>query len=211
MPPPRCGARSAWLFLDHGSSFDTVALITLIFAYCIAAIPILVNQPGTFAIFLGLCLAPVILRIALANDADAPGFALVMAVIFALAALVGRNYHRAYARIVELQHETGRLAAQLQIEKAAADAARRDAEVANRAKTQFFAAASHDLRQPLHALGLFAEALRARSGQDEEAVQLVNSINSSVDALDGLFGELLDITRIDSGGVEAHARALQRR
>ncbi len=75
--------------------------------------------------------------------------------------------------------------------------------MANRAKTQFFTAASHDLRQPLHAMGLFAEALRARTHEPEVA-RLVNSINESVDALEGLFSELLDITRIDSGGVEVH-------
>ena len=64
--------------------------------------------------------------------------------------------------------------------------------------TRFLAAASHDLRQPLHAMGLFAEALRQRS-HDPEVASLVNSINESVDALEGLFGELLDITRIDTG------------
>lgn len=196
---------SAWLFLDRQTDFNTVALITLIFAYCIAAIPVLVTQPRVFAVFLALCLVPVILRIALSNDPDAPGFALIMTVIFGLAVLVGRNFNRAYDRVVVLQHRSDRLAEQLRIEKAAADAARRDAEVANRAKTQFFAAASHDLRQPLHALGLFAEALRSKSSKDEEVVHLVNSINSSVDALDGLFSELLDITRIDTGGVEPMA------
>jgi len=54
-------------------------------------------------------------------------------------------------------------------------------------------------------MGLFAEALRQRSEQgkaDPEAVSLVNSINQSVDALEGLFSELLDLTRIDSGGVD---------
>jgi len=53
-------------------------------------------------------------------------------------------------------------------------------------------------------MGLFAEALRARA-HDPEVAQLVNSINESVDALEGLFSELLDITRIDSGGVEVNA------
>ena len=52
-------------------------------------------------------------------------------------------------------------------------------------------------------MGLFAEALRARTHEPEVA-QLVNSINESVDALEGLFSELLDITRIDSGGVEVN-------
>ena len=92
---------------------------------------------------------------------------------------------------------------QLHAEMGVSEAARRAAEAANRAKTQFFAAASHDLRQPLHAMGLFAEALRQRT-HDPEVASLVNSINESVDALEGLFGELLDITRIDTGGVEVN-------
>ena len=102
------------------------------------------------------------------------------------------------------------LAEQLRAEKADADAARQEAEIANRAKTQFFTAASHDLRQPLHAMGLFAEALRQRTHEPEVA-QLVNSINESVDALEGLFSELLDITRIDSGGVEVQPAELRGR
>jgi CheY-like chemotaxis protein/anti-sigma regulatory factor (Ser/Thr protein kinase) len=52
-------------------------------------------------------------------------------------------------------------------------------------------------------MGLFAEALRQRI-RDPEVASLVNSINESVDALEGLFCELLDITRIDTGGVEVH-------
>jgi len=115
--------------------------------------------------------------------------------------LLGRNYRDAFERVVGLKLRNEALAVQLRAEKAVAEAARREAELANRAKTQFFAAASHDLRQPLHALGLFAEALRHKT-HDDETMQLINSINSSVDALDGLFSELLDITKIDTGGVE---------
>jgi signal transduction histidine kinase/CheY-like chemotaxis protein len=126
-----------------------------------------------------------------------------MTVAMGMTILLGRNYRASFDSIVGLKLRTEALAVQLRSEKAVADAARREAEVANRAKTQFFAAASHDLRQPLHAMGLFAEALRARS-RDPEVAQLVNSINESVDALEGLFSELLDITRIDSGGVEVH-------
>jgi len=52
-------------------------------------------------------------------------------------------------------------------------------------------------------MGLFAEALRQRT-HNPEVASLVNSINESVDALEGLFGELLDITRIDTGGVDVN-------
>jgi signal transduction histidine kinase len=59
----------------------------------------------------------------------------------------------------------------LRVQLAATELAREDAEKANLAKSHFLAAASHDLRQPLHALGLFAAALNEKT-QDAEARQL---------------------------------------
>jgi len=72
------------------------------------------------------------------------------------------------------------------------------AERANRAKSSFFAAASHDLRQPLQALGLHAAALR-ETRRDPADARRVDQILSSIDALEALFDELLDISRLDAG------------
>jgi CheY-like chemotaxis protein/two-component sensor histidine kinase len=52
-------------------------------------------------------------------------------------------------------------------------------------------------------MGLFGEALRSRSN-DPQALHLINSINESVDALESLFGQLLDVTKIDSGAIEVN-------
>jgi two-component system, sensor histidine kinase len=75
------------------------------------------------------------------------------------------------------------------------------AEQANIAKSRFLAAASHDLRQPLHALGLFVAALNERV-RNAEARLLVRNINRSVEALEGLFNALLDISKLDAGVVQ---------
>jgi two-component system, sensor histidine kinase len=75
------------------------------------------------------------------------------------------------------------------------------AEQANAAKSRFLAAASHDLRQPVHALSLFVAALRSRT-MDDEARGLLDHIDGSVRAMGGLFGGLLDISRLDAGVVE---------
>jgi signal transduction histidine kinase len=77
------------------------------------------------------------------------------------------------------------------------------AETANRAKSQFLAAVSHDLRQPIHALGLFIGALRGRE-MDGEAQRLVDFIDRSVEAMDALFNALLDISKLDAGAVQPH-------
>jgi two-component system, sensor histidine kinase len=76
--------------------------------------------------------------------------------------------------------------------------ARREAESANRAKSLFLAAASHDLRQPLHALSMFAGVLEAQEGQSESR-DLVHSINNCVEALEHLFSTIMDISKLDAG------------
>ena len=83
-------------------------------------------------------------------------------------------------------------------------AAKKDmAERANYAKSRFFAAASHDLRQPLHALSLFVAALKARH-QPPETQTLIDNIEAATGAMELLFNALLDISRLDAGTIEAH-------
>ncbi|MCX7305595.1 MAG: hybrid sensor histidine kinase/response regulator [Hyphomicrobiales bacterium] len=77
------------------------------------------------------------------------------------------------------------------------------AEQANLAKSQFLAAASHDLRQPVHALGLFVGALSGRK-MDAVSRRLLEQIVKSVAALDELFVGLLDISKLDAGAVQVH-------
>jgi signal transduction histidine kinase len=84
-------------------------------------------------------------------------------------------------------------------------AARDEAERASTAKSRFFAAASHDLRQPIHSLGLFASALE-RHVADVEGRTIVRRIGDSIVALELLFDELLDLSKIDSGAVSVQPR-----
>jgi signal transduction histidine kinase len=79
--------------------------------------------------------------------------------------------------------------------------ARAAAEEASRAKSQFLAAASHDLRQPLHALGLFAASLADRE-RDPAVRSIVANISASVEALEALFTELLDISKLEAGVIQ---------
>jgi signal transduction histidine kinase len=71
---------------------------------------------------------------------------------------------------------------------------------ANRAKSRFLAAASHDLRQPMHALGLFVAQLKDRV-RDLEAAPLILRVEAAVTALQGLLDALLDVSRLDAGVV----------
>lgn len=79
--------------------------------------------------------------------------------------------------------------------------ARRDeADRANAAKSRFLATASHDLRQPLHAISLLVDLLANRL-QQPELMQLAGKVQQSVKAMENLFNGLLDISKLDAGVV----------
>lgn len=74
------------------------------------------------------------------------------------------------------------------------------AEHVNESRARFLAAASHDLRQPLHALGLFASTLSERI-DEEDAPALVSRIQQSTASLSTMMDALLDMSRLDAGAI----------
>lgn len=86
-------------------------------------------------------------------------------------------------------------------EKLKADHSRLMAELAITAKNKFIATASHDLRQPLHALGLYLDVLESKLS-DKDQQTLISKIKNSSKALSVLFNSLLDLSRLDAGVVE---------
>lgn len=89
-------------------------------------------------------------------------------------------------------------------EKLRADHSRLMAELAVTAKNKFIATASHDLRQPLHALGLYLDVLDSKLVEDDERA-LIGKIKNSSQALSVLFNSLLDLSRLDAGVVDVEA------
>lgn len=87
--------------------------------------------------------------------------------------------------------------------------AKEKAEEANQAKSRFLAAASHDLRQPLQALGLILESIRLRLGTSDSTIApLVGQCIESHDALSALLNALLELSRLESHELEVHAMSL---
>lgn len=87
--------------------------------------------------------------------------------------------------------------AQIELEHKVAERTQ-ELELANAAKSRFLAMASHDLRQPLHALGLFVAQLRTplNSGERTKAIERVDAARKEMDEM---FNSLLDISRLDAG------------
>jgi len=77
------------------------------------------------------------------------------------------------------------------------------ADKANLAKSQFMAAASHDLRQPLHAQGILLETLRSRLNNSDLG-DITDKIVQSNASLNTLFNALLEISQLDAGTIKVH-------
>jgi signal transduction histidine kinase len=199
---------ASFLFFVTDSPAHQAFLIVLLFGVVAAAVLLIGIHMPSFYGFVVPALVPIVLRNLIEGGAAHYVLAFVATVTTLAIVSFGRNYNRTLMESLRNRFENEALANRLvqqnlELERAkeAADTARSDAEIANRSKTQFFAAASHDLRQPLHAMGLFAAALSDRV-HDPEVQQVVHSINASVDALEGLFNELLDISKIDAGVIK---------
>ncbi len=85
------------------------------------------------------------------------------------------------------------------------ETAKREAEHANDAKSRFLAAIGHDLLQPLHAAHLFADALQQRS--DAPQRELARQIGDALDSTTDLLTTLLDMSRLEAGGLVPEPRA----
>jgi Na+/proline symporter/signal transduction histidine kinase/CheY-like chemotaxis protein len=97
-------------------------------------------------------------------------------------------------RVRERTRELTRLNAEL-------ERAKGEADEANVSKTRFIAAASHDILQPLNAARLYVTSMIERQRAGEDAA-LVRNIDASLDAVEEIFGALLDISRLDTGAMK---------
>jgi len=87
--------------------------------------------------------------------------------------------------------------AQIELERKVAERTQ-ELEFANAAKSRFLAMASHDLRQPLHALGLFVAQLRTPL-KSAERTKTIERVDATRKEMNEMFNSLLDMSRLDAG------------
>jgi signal transduction histidine kinase/CheY-like chemotaxis protein len=189
-----------WLFFFPGLQL----LFQLLFIYAIAmmAVAAMLSYGAHFPTFLAFvlpstvpALAVLVLQTSLQQTAITAGVILLGVVVLRSA----RSFHRTFTDSLQLRYENASLMTQLTLQKEAAEAA-------NLAKSRFLAAASHDLRQPLHALNLYLGAFPL-AGQPEPALSVLGRLRQCAQTMDEMFRGLLDISKLDAGAVQAEPSA----
>lgn len=157
-------------------------------------------MPALYAIFFPITLPFLIVNLLVENPVHEISAVLDVVYIVTMLGLAHQTNENFIAAL-RLRFDKDALAEKLRLEK-------ERAEEANLAKSRFLASASHDLRQPIHALGMFLGAL-SQHGMDDEMRRLVGQMEGSVEAMDSLFSSLLDISRLDAGVVQSHPQTFR--
>lgn len=154
-----------------------------------------------FVVFVLPATLPLVFRVFQAGGALYNIMGMAFLVFVTANLLVVRTYSRIIRESIRLRFENVSLIHRLEEAKTVAEKNQHIAEQAVFAKDKFLAAASHDLRQPLHAQGLYLDAMETYvQSRGVEHLQALRRTNA---ALSNLFNSLLDVSRLNAGIVEA--------
>jgi len=183
------------------SSAQEALLIVCLFGVVLGGLNLTAVYRPSFYAFVLPALVPLIVRVALRADQVHVFTAVVMTVVLLFVLAFGHHVNDVITQALTMRYDNVDLIGELRERTRAAQEARAAAEAANRAKSQLLAAASHDLRQPLHALGLYVAALAAQT-RDSASRDLVGSVQAAAETLDVQFEQLLDLSRLEAGALE---------
>ena len=122
--------------------------------------------------------------------------------------IAGRENSRQFRESIRIRTENVALLDSLAAEKKLVEQALQELRLASESKSRFLAAASHDLRQPLHALTMFLGTLSFHVTSDE-ARRLLRRIKDTAVVLEEQFNSLLDLSKFDAGAVRAQLGPLR--
>ncbi|MEO8344198.1 MAG: ATP-binding protein [Betaproteobacteria bacterium] len=192
------GAASVAMYPD--SPPHQALLIVCLFGVVFGGLNLTAVYKPSFYGFVIPALVPLILREAIIADQVHAYTAVVMSVVLGFVLAFGHHLNNVLTRSLAIRYENIELINGLKCQTRAAHEAQVSAEAANRAKSQLLAAASHDLRQPLHALGLYTAALAAHAHESPWRPLVIN-VQNAVEALEGQFAQLLDLSRLEAGAL----------
>ncbi|SOZ38249.1 hybrid sensor histidine kinase/response regulator [Cupriavidus neocaledonicus] len=198
----------AWLYLDVRLPAVVICILSLIAGMSAAALAVFSACLPVAIGFFVPAIVPVWIAFLSTGDIEYLPMFLGTPLYLCVLLVFARNYARVARQSIALRFENVELISQLREQTVRAEAAQHAAEDASRAKSVFLASASHDLRQPLHAMGLFLVSL-GRTCLDERQRQLLAHIEASSGAAREMLNSLLDFSKLEAGVITPRARAFR--
>jgi len=209
-----CSIASVLYFFNSLNLFERTMLAAVMLGLSTMSYSINIGYPPLMLVYIGPLLGTTCVlwtvtsltdpNTSIANDTNSLLGLAVSASIFIIAVTMIRNgkfmfdvFALAIDSSTKLEEQSERLSEALKH----AEDAKQAAEVSSQSKTRFIAAASHDLRQPVHVLNLFSGALRNTS-LDVATRDIVENMNVAVNSLSSQLNSLLDMSELDSGSVK---------
>ena len=181
-----------WLVLDTFSTFNVLSVSMILFGMIAAAVGSHSSYPGAY-----FCYATPVAGLLAARIAVEGGNLLYLVILIFAYLIVNWGYAMSQSHMITTsirqRFENMELMKHLEVKKF-------EAEKANQDKSRFLAAASHDLRQPLHALDLFLGSLDRELTTISQA-RILEQANQSSRSLGGLLNALLDVSQLDAGQI----------
>lgn len=191
----------AWITLDTSSVVGSILVISTIAGMIGSSVSRLSPVFPVFIAFVSTLVLFLSTKVWQLGDPAYGALGFVAIVYLSSVTLMARNSYRETLAAINLRFENVILLEQLKLKTEIAEAAQREAENANTAKSKFLAAASHDLRQPIHAQGLFLEVLSCTALTPHQHDLLTNARSASKASGD-MLNTLLDFSRIEAGVIE---------
>jgi len=207
-----CSIASVLYFFGYLDLFERAMLLAIMLGVCTASFSINIGYLPLLLAYIGPLLgtSSVLWAINLQGDIDTFLAIAVSASILILSHLLVRNgkfmfevFTLAIESSTRLEEQSLRLSEALH----RAEEAKKAAENSSQSKSRFIAAASHDLRQPVHVLNLFSGALR-NAPLDKRAQDIVDNMSVAVTSLSSQLNSLLDISELDSGSIKPVIRSV---
>ncbi len=186
----------AGVFLVPDTTLEQVLFILFLSGTAAGTVATLASAFFAIVIALSTSVIPLIIRLALEGQFEQQLMSGALVMFFMAMMATARNASGVMTMALSLRLDKTELVASLERE-------RHELDISNRAKTRFLAAASHDLRQPLHAMNLTVAAYRLRE-KSNHLEPMFDRVERSVQAMEGLVNSLLDISKLDAGTVEVN-------
>jgi len=194
-----------WLTLNSCSPIENAMVFATNAGVAASRMMLLSSVPGVFLTYILVGAAVWVGKTLTFPDLPLHALGLIGALYVITLIFQARVHSRMLENAIRLRFENRSLLDQLSEQMRLAETARREAETANTAKSRFLAAASHDLRQPAHAQGLYLDLL-ARTALDDRQRELLDNVRSLSGASAELLDTLLDYSRIEAGAIEPRRR-----